>query len=162
MGPWPRRMPSRAIRPTTGSGRPGAHMVVPPLRPRSIPFGSEKVGNFPKLPDVYLSIRMSSVPFLGGPQLAAALGSPVRVRAASLVSGRSRPGVPEDRHGAVSITRTLPLTATHDPVIYATILDIQSRQGTFDSPTRWTYWRVQSAVTLRHVPYVLEGRDVPQ
>ena len=94
--------------------------------------------------------------------MAAAVGSPARVRAASLMSGRSRPGVSEGRHGGVSNTRTRTPTATHDPVIYATILDIQSRQGTFDSPTRWTYWRVQSAVTLRHVPHVLEGRDVPR
>ena len=94
--------------------------------------------------------------------MAVAIGSSTRVRAASLMSGGSRIGVPEGRHGGVFNTRTRPPTATHEPVIYATILDIQSRQGTFDSPTRWTYWRVQSAVILRHVPHVLEGRDVPR
>lgn len=136
--------------------------VPRPLLGRPSPAGSEKVGNFPKLPDVYMSIRFLRPLSQGGPRLAAAIGPPVPTCATPRVFGPPRAERLEDRDRAVPNTRTKPWIATHGTVIYATLFDIQSRQGTFDSPTRWTYWRVQSVGSPRHVPHALEGRKVPR
>jgi len=91
--------------------------------------------------------------------LATAIDPSVRDPAPSAGPGNTRPC--RDPSGTVSITRFGVRTATSDTVTYATLADIQSRLGTFDSPTRWTYWRVQSAGTLRRVPIAEEGRELP-
>lgn len=119
----------------------------------------QKAGNFPKSSDVYLSNPVPRPLSQGGPQLATAIGPHVRAPAPS-----PQPVPPRrtQRLRARSFTRSPQRLATSAAVIYATSTDIQTRQGTFDSPTRWTYWRVQPAGTVRRVPHVLEGREVPR
>lgn len=63
-----------------------------------------------------------------------------------IIEGRRRNAVSAatDRRPQVrSLTRTTPSPATFPSVIQATRHEIQSRSGTFDSLTRWTYWRAK-------------------